>query len=135
MLARRFLWAIAILIVLVIVGAFSLRLFQRQLLETALEITGADAELVWATPEQVAAAGVEPWTQLPIWVPPTGELAGLHAADVTRALAAGLVVRPVRETVADTWAWLRAEGWPTPRADRPPVGLDPDVEARVLAAL
>lgn len=106
-----------------------------ELLETALEVTGSRAELVWATPEQVAAAGIEPWTQLPIWVPPTGELAGLHAGDVTRALAAGLLVRPVRETVADTWAWLLAEGWPPPRADRPPVGLDPDVEARVLAEL
>ena len=35
-------------------------------------MTGSDAELVWVSPETVEAAGVEPWTELPIWLPPTG---------------------------------------------------------------
>jgi hypothetical protein len=57
----------------------------------------------------------------------------LHAADVSRAVGAGLRCRPVAETVADTWAWLQGLGGSAPqRADRPLVGVDPEVEAKVL---
>ncbi|WP_326843330.1 NAD-dependent epimerase/dehydratase family protein [Streptomyces sp. NBC_01558] len=104
------------------------------LLDACAEVTGGHAELRWTDPETVLAAGIEPWTQLPVWVPPASELHGaLHSADVSRAVAAGLRCRPVRETVADTWEWLRSRGGTAPlRPDRPPVGLDPAVEAKVL---
>ncbi|MFD5720211.1 NAD-dependent epimerase/dehydratase family protein [Streptomyces sp. NPDC127036] len=104
------------------------------LLDACAEVTGGHAELRWTDPETVLAAGIEPWTQLPVWVPPASELHGaLHSADVSRAVAAGLRCRPVRETVADTWEWLRSHGGTAPlRPDRPPVGLDPAVEAKVL---
>ena len=50
-------------------------------------------------------------------------------------VAAGLRCRPVAETVADTWRWLRDIGGAAPqRPDRTAVGLDPEVEAKVLAA-
>lgn len=108
----------------------------RALLRTCVDVTGADAELHWVDPETVTAAGIEPWTDLPIWVPP-GELYDvLHRADVSRAVADGLACRPVEETVADTWAWLQELGGPPPqRPDRPSVGLAPEVEARVLASM
>lgn len=77
-----------------------------ELLETCVEVTGSAAELVWRTPEELAAADVTGWTDLPIWTPPTGELAVLHDSDTSKAAGAGLTVRPVRETVADTWSWL-----------------------------
>jgi 2'-hydroxyisoflavone reductase len=95
----------------------------------------SDAELVWAPPDAISAAGIEPWTELPIWLPPTGEAAGMHAGDVSRALAAGLRCRPVEQTVADTWRWLQDEGDPEPYPGRPALGLDPGKEQRVLAAL
>lgn len=60
----------------------------------------------------------------------------MHAADVSRALAAGLRCRSAAETVADTWAWLESVGGTAPqRPDRPQVGLSPEREAEVLAAL
>ncbi len=50
-------------------------------------------------------------------------------------MAAGLRCRPVEETVADTWKWLRSlDGSAPQRPDRPLKGVDPEVEARVLAA-
>ena len=58
---------------------------------------------------------VAPWTELPIWLPPTGEFAGLHDGVVSAAYSAGLTCRPVAETVADTWAWLQGEGLPAQR--------------------
>ena len=83
-----------------------------ELLAACLEVTGSDAELAWLTPEQIEAAGVNGWTDFPIWAPPTGELAGLHEGDTSAAAAAGLVCRPIAETISDTWAWLQTEGLP-----------------------
>ena len=104
------------------------------LLDEARHVTGSDAELVWLTPETIEAAGVSPWTELPIWVPPTGELAGLHALDVSAASAAGLRCRPMAETVADTWAWLEREGLPARPAGRGGAPMDAAAEDRLWAA-
>ena len=105
-----------------------------ELLASCVRVTGADAELRWTAPERILAAGIEPWIQLPIWLPPGPEHDGMHGGDGSKALAAGLRCRPVGETVADTWAWLQGLGGVAPqRADRPRVGLDPEREARLLA--
>lgn len=104
------------------------------LLHGCVDVTGSGAELVWLTPEAIESAGVNAWTDLPIWVPPTGDLAGLHACDASAAAEAGLLCRPARDTVADTWAWLQREGLPTPPAGpggRP--GLSIEREERLLA--
>lgn len=107
----------------------------RDLLEHARRVTGSTAELVWVGPEAVAAAGVAPWSELPIWLPPEGEFAGLHDGNVDAAHAEGLRCRPAGETVADTWAWLQAEGLPAPaHPERAAVGMDAAAEARLLAA-
>jgi 2'-hydroxyisoflavone reductase len=110
-----------------------------ELLAECARVTGGTAELRWVDPEPILAAGIEPWTDLPIWLPP-GELYDtLHQGDVSKALAAGLRCRPVADTVADTWAWLREvrerDGEAPHRPDRAPVGLDPDAEARLLASI
>lgn len=103
-----------------------------ELLETCAEVTGGHAELVWRSPEAIEAAGVAPWTELPIWVPAGTELVGLHAGDVSAAYAQGLWCRPVQETVSDTWQWLQREGFPPARPDRPGPGVDPEAERRAL---
>jgi nucleoside-diphosphate-sugar epimerase len=108
------------------------------LLATARRVVGSDAELVWVTPEAIEAAGILPWTELPIWTPPTGDLAAVHTRAVTRAHDAGLRCRPADETVADTWRWLRDDWGPRPLP--PPrgpfrIGLDPAKEERLLASL
>ncbi|MFI7601796.1 NAD-dependent epimerase/dehydratase family protein [Actinoplanes sp. NPDC049681] len=104
-----------------------------ELLETATEITGGRAELRWTEPDAILAAGIAQWTELPIWLAPGYDHSFMHGGDVSRAIAAGLRARPVRETVADTWAWLQSIGGTAPhRPDRPPVGLDPAKEAGIL---
>lgn len=103
------------------------------LLEACRVVTGARASLVWVEPERVLAAGVQPWDEVPVWVPPGHPHEGLHGADVSKALAAGLRCRPVEQTVADTWTWLLAEDKrPRLRSDRH--FLDPGKEAALLAA-
>lgn len=106
------------------------------LLDHCVAVTGSDAELVWVSPEAVAAAGLSGWTDLPIWVPPTGELAALHDCDVSAAHEAGLRCRPMEETVADTWAWLQREGTPAPPSARAgDLGLSAEEERRLLGAV
>ncbi|MGH3346891.1 MAG: NAD-dependent epimerase/dehydratase family protein [Nocardioides sp.] len=105
-----------------------------EVLEECVRVTGSDAELVWLSPEVVEASGVAAWTELPIWTPPTGELAALHDCDVSAAYAAGLVCRPATETVADTWAWLEREGAPDPATTRAGTGMDAAAEQRLWAA-
>jgi nucleoside-diphosphate-sugar epimerase len=105
-----------------------------ELLTAGVAATGSDARLRWLEPDVLLAAGVQPWTELPVWLPPGPLHDFLHQGDVTRALATGLTCRPVQETVVDTWTWLRSLGGTAPRRpDRPAVGLDPAVESRLLA--
>ncbi|MFJ8622873.1 NAD-dependent epimerase/dehydratase family protein [Kitasatospora sp. NPDC093550] len=104
-----------------------------ELLEACVRATGSDAELRWTDPERILAAGVEPWTELPVWLAPGELYAFLHTGSVERAIGAGLHCRPVAETVEDTWAWLRSIGGDAPqRGDRIRAGLDPEREAALL---
>ncbi len=105
-----------------------------RLLDAVRSATGSDAQLVWVSPEEVEAAGIAPWTEIPIWVPPTGDYAGLHNGNVKAAMREGLTCRPIEETVSDTWAWMKAEGDPPPRPEGPVHGISPAREAAALAA-
>jgi 2'-hydroxyisoflavone reductase len=109
-----------------------------ELLAHCVSVTDNRAALRFVTPEALLDAGVEPWNELPIWIPEGHEYRWLHTGDASRAHAAGLRCRPVAETVADTWAWLCEAGEVPTRAGRPSrtrVGLDPDREAALLAEI
>jgi nucleoside-diphosphate-sugar epimerase len=104
-----------------------------ELLQACTDVTGSSANLVWTAPETILEAGIEPWTDLPAWLPPGEDYDTLHQGNVGKALAAGLRCRPVQETVADTWAWLQSIGGTAPqRPDRPVLGLPPEKEDEVL---
>lgn len=103
-------------------------------LQACIQATRSDARLCWVEPDVLSAAGVQPWTELPIWIPPGADHDSLHASDVSKAFDAGLRTRPVQETVADTWVWLQSMNRRTPtRGNRPPVGLLAEREAAILA--
>jgi len=97
-----------------------------QLLDDMRETIASDANVVWLDNERVLEAGVQPWSELPLWLPGS-DYAGMARADISRALAAGLTFRPVGETIADTLAWDRSEA-----GDRPT--LTHDKEQEILAA-
>src|SRR4051795_13001103 len=48
------------------------------LLEACRAVTGSRAELVWVPAAEVLAAGIEPWTELPIWMAPGTDGVALH---------------------------------------------------------
>jgi len=104
-----------------------------ELLDLCVRVTGSNAELRWTDPDALLAAGVEPWTELPVWLPAGVETDSMFRIGVERIRGAGLRVRPTAETVADTWTWLREIGGTAPqRPDRPILGLAPKKEARLL---
>lgn len=105
-----------------------------EFLEACVAVAGADdVELRWTDPSVIAEHGIEPWMELPVWLPP-GELHDtMHRTSTEKATAAGLRARPVTETVADTWTWLSSIGGTAPqRPDRPVVGLAPEKETKAL---
>jgi len=104
------------------------------LLETCRAVVNPGATLRWADGERVAEALEEPWVQLPLW--PAPGLGAVYGIDTRRAAAAGLRIRPIAETVADTWAWLRGggelSGW---RDEVRGEGLDAARERALLEAV
>jgi 2'-hydroxyisoflavone reductase len=81
----------------------------RELLETCRDVTGSDATFTWVDGKTIATNGIAPWTELPVWLWAEDEdVSQTWNVDVTKAQQAGLTARPLRETVADTWAWVQA---------------------------
>ena len=72
-----------------------------ELLETCREVSGSDAQFVWVDGDFLLEQGVEQWMGLPMWMH-EAEWRGMHMADVSRAIAAGLSFRPLEETVRAT---------------------------------
>ena len=104
-----------------------------EVLDAAVVATASGARLHWLPDD--AITGVEPWMDVPLWLPAAGH-PGTWDVATDRAQAAGLRCRPIAETVADTWAWLRAGGedeldeWGAEGRAR---GLAPADEQRLLA--
>lgn len=106
-------------------------------LGACVEVTGSRAELVWVEDGFLARQGVGYWSDLPLWTPAGHpEVGAVWDLDTARAEAAGLRCRPLRETIADTWAWLAADGGLLRRTYEPrePHGLDEEREQEVLFA-
>jgi 2'-hydroxyisoflavone reductase len=76
--------------------------------------------------------GSIPMADFPIWIPPKGELAAFAAIDVTRALNAGLRIRPLDATVYDTLQWHL--GRPAAERARSKAGIAAEREREELAA-
>jgi hypothetical protein len=88
----------------------------------------APSDLVWVDEDWLVEQGVVQWTEIPLW----RNAAAVWDLDTSRARAAGLVCRPLVETVADTWTWLRAGGRAVPHERFAEHGLSPEREAELL---
>lgn len=101
------------------------------LLDACAQAAGVAADPVWASADFLLGGGVQPWSELPLWVPDRPENAGFSQISIARALAAGLTFRPTIETCADTLAWARAR----PADHQWRAGLAPAKEEQLLAQL
>jgi len=71
------------------------------LVETCRDVAGADAHFTYVDGDYLAEQGVGEWMELPLWLQDP-EAAGMHVTDVSRAIGAGLVFRPLTDTVRGT---------------------------------
>ncbi|MDQ6641420.1 MAG: oxidoreductase [Actinomycetota bacterium] len=79
-------------------------------LQACRGVTGHNGEVVWAGPAWLRDNGVQEWSgprSLPLWLP-DDEL-GFTSHDNTAALSAGLALRSLESTLADTLAWRQEE--------------------------
>jgi 2'-hydroxyisoflavone reductase len=79
-----------------------------EVLETSKTVSGSDATFTWVPAAFLEEQGVLPWQHMPAWVPDEGEYRGFSRIDCSRAIAAGLTFRPLRETIRDTLDWARS---------------------------
>jgi len=91
--------------------------------------TGASVEPISLGVEELAAAGVAAWSDLPLVISTDEpELRGMFQVTQQRAAAAGLMIRPLRRTVRDILDWLADRGDVPLRT-----GLSPQREAELVA--
>lgn len=93
--------------------------------DTMLRFTWVDAEFL-------AREKVEPWSDMPLWLPPGSASGPICEVNVAKAVAAGLTYRPLAVTARDTLEWYRTT--PEARRARLRAGLTPEREEAVLAA-
>ncbi|HEU4746612.1 MAG TPA: NAD-dependent epimerase/dehydratase family protein [Anaerolineales bacterium] len=102
-----------------------------KLLDVSKQVTGSDANFNWVSVEFLNQNKVEPWSDMPAWVPDDEEGVGFSRVNVAKAIDAGLTFRPLQETVRDTLEWAQAR--PADHTWR--AGLTAEREAQVLAVL
>ena len=92
-------------------------------IDAGMQVSGVPAEerpeVTWVAAETLTLHNVTPFQDLPLWMPRTNERSGLLTADSSRALRAGLTLRPLVETAAHALADFLNAGVP-----KPTTGLD-----------
>ena len=95
-------------------------------------VTTSDAQFTWVPAEFLAKHQVRAWSEMPVWVPSTGQTAGFMRVNCQKAYAAGLTFRPLADTAKDTLTWYHSR--PAAEQEKARAGLAPTKELAVLAA-
>jgi 2'-hydroxyisoflavone reductase len=73
-----------------------------ELLDTCRWICGEEVEVEWADDKFLEREGVQPWTELPLWIPShDASMRGFHLVDTKRAKGSRLTTRPLAVTLND----------------------------------
>ena len=107
------------------VTGFHGRVSMQDVLAACKCATSNPVELVWAPEEFLAEQKVQPYMQMPLWIPREGR----SVVDCSAAIGKGLRFRPIAETVRDTLQWAKQE-----RGDKPfsRTGLPAEREAELV---
>jgi 2'-hydroxyisoflavone reductase len=98
------------------------------LLEACIAAAGVDLDLRWIDDATIAKAGIAGWTELPLWLPQKDEAyRNFLNVSIARALAAGLKLRPIGETLTQLLQWDRSR-----RGEALKAGLSPEKENLLL---
>ena len=100
----------------------------QDLLDAICVATGSVGKVRWLSPAAFAAAGAEPWTDVPLVVPDLPAFRHFLEVDATRARLAGLTARPLTETLGPLVEWDRAR-----RDLKLSCGVSAEQEEQILA--
>lgn len=95
-------------------------------------VTGKAVELNWASAEFLADQGLDPWSDMPVWIPRQEDFAGFSTRSNAKAVESGLTFRPFADTVTATLDWFRTR--PEDRQADIRAGISAAREAEALAA-
>jgi len=102
------------------------------MLDGIKKATKSNAQFTWVNADFLAEQKVQPWSDMPVWIPPRGEEAGFASISIQKALDKGLTFRPLTDTAQATLAWFKKQ--PVERQAKLRAGLTAEREAAVLAA-
>lgn len=102
------------------------RMSMAEMLGACKAATSSPVTLTWASEEFLQENKVQPYMQMPCWIPRDGR----SVIDTQKAQAKGLKFRPLADTIRDTLQWAKTE-----RGDKPfaRTGLKPERETELLA--
>jgi 2'-hydroxyisoflavone reductase len=81
-------------------------LAMKDFLQICKDTVSDGCEFVWAGDDFLKQEKVGEWMELPLWIPDESEdNKGFMQMDCSKAFNAGLKIRPLAETIADTLAW------------------------------
>ena len=101
------------------------------MLETCKQVSGSDANFKWASVEFLKQNNVQEWIDMPVWIPDNEENAGFSRMDISKAVNAGLIFRPLADTIKDTLGWANSR----PRDHEWHAGLKLEREQELLNLL
>jgi 2'-hydroxyisoflavone reductase len=70
--------------------------------------TGTSPQVTWVSESLLLAHAVEPFTEMPLWLPDEPENRAFYSMSNARARTQGLELRHLADTARDSWEWLRA---------------------------
>jgi 2'-hydroxyisoflavone reductase len=102
------------------------------LLDACVRVSSTKPRFIWGDAEFLRKNEVNPWSDLPLWIPADQPHRAIQRADSVRALVRGLKIRPLLETARDTLNWARADGKRFGNLD---AGLTPEREIGLLQSV
>jgi 2'-hydroxyisoflavone reductase len=103
-----------------------------EMLDRIRQVTKSDAQFTWVNAEFLAEQKVWAWSDMPVWMPAQGAVAGFCQISIQKALGNGLTFRSFEDTTQATLDWIRQQ--PPERQAKLKAGITAEREAEVLAA-
>ncbi len=82
-------------------------LTMEMMLEECRMASKSDARFTWVSDRFLMKENVVPWTEMPLWIPEEDapHMKGFMSVDCSKAVAAGLTLRPLLEIIENTLTW------------------------------
>lgn len=90
-------------------------------------VSPKETELCWVDEPTLLDKEVQPWVELPFWLPDSLQMNGMLDVNSNKAIQAGLHYRPIKETILDTLNWSLKE-----RTGKWEAGMEKEKESRLL---